>query len=274
MISTNYNNSLRSYYYLNITVKNRNRYLAVLKIYQNQVSNMSDYAALAQCCNTTQVPLINSFNSMIGSYSLDDMDYTNNSLTFILVPNDTNAIVTLNGLDYLTQPKSLTPSVGNNHIEIVVTAQDPGFTNTYTVDFYVRGTTCSLSSLISDYSLNPLFNSAILNYTIFVNYYDTSVPLLIYATDPLSTIVLNEQNNMVASLAEVSKNISFSTGLSLTLNVDVIAETQSYFSNYTILIVRNDACGNGVRYSPLEQCDDRNLVSGDGCSSACMVESG
>jgi cysteine-rich repeat protein len=34
-----------------------------------------------------------------------------------------------------------------------------------------------------------------------------------------------------------------------------------------------DACGNGYRMG-LEQCDDGNLVSGDGCSSNCTIEVG
>jgi len=33
------------------------------------------------------------------------------------------------------------------------------------------------------------------------------------------------------------------------------------------------ACGNGV-VDPVEQCDDRNLIGGDGCSATCTVEPG
>jgi len=32
-------------------------------------------------------------------------------------------------------------------------------------------------------------------------------------------------------------------------------------------------CGDGIVQSD-EQCDDGNMVSGDGCSAACVVESG
>jgi len=31
-------------------------------------------------------------------------------------------------------------------------------------------------------------------------------------------------------------------------------------------------CGNGVAEGPMEQCDDRNLRDGDGCSSTCAIE--
>lgn len=33
-------------------------------------------------------------------------------------------------------------------------------------------------------------------------------------------------------------------------------------------------CGNGTIESPYETCDDGNTISGDGCSSSCVIESG
>ena len=33
-------------------------------------------------------------------------------------------------------------------------------------------------------------------------------------------------------------------------------------------------CGDGVRSHYVEECDDGNLVDGDGCSSGCEVEAG
>ena len=45
-------------------------------------------------------------------------------------------------------------------------------------------------------------------------------------------------------------------------------------SNSTLLNERCDLnCGNGI-LNPNEQCDDLNLVSGDGCSKECKVEEG
>jgi fibro-slime domain-containing protein len=37
--------------------------------------------------------------------------------------------------------------------------------------------------------------------------------------------------------------------------------------------MRTQICGDGILQSP-EQCDDGNTISGDGCSSTCMVETG
>lgn len=31
-------------------------------------------------------------------------------------------------------------------------------------------------------------------------------------------------------------------------------------------------CGNGKTQGSLEECDDGNVVSGDGCSSTCKIE--
>ena len=33
-------------------------------------------------------------------------------------------------------------------------------------------------------------------------------------------------------------------------------------------------CGNGFALHDLEQCDDNNTVSGDGCSHNCTIEEG
>ena len=34
-----------------------------------------------------------------------------------------------------------------------------------------------------------------------------------------------------------------------------------------------NTCGNGI-VGPLEECDDDNFISGDGCSSSCTIENG
>ena len=36
----------------------------------------------------------------------------------------------------------------------------------------------------------------------------------------------------------------------------------------------SEKCGKGVRISNSIQCDDGNLVDGDGCSSTCQIEEG
>ena len=33
-----------------------------------------------------------------------------------------------------------------------------------------------------------------------------------------------------------------------------------------------DICGNGLRNTLAEECDDGNLIDGDGCSSVCKIE--
>jgi cysteine-rich repeat protein len=35
-----------------------------------------------------------------------------------------------------------------------------------------------------------------------------------------------------------------------------------------------EICGDGIHVSKLIQCDDGNLINGDGCSSTCMIEAG
>lgn len=33
-------------------------------------------------------------------------------------------------------------------------------------------------------------------------------------------------------------------------------------------------CGDGYRKTPTESCDDGNFAKGDGCSDACLIETG
>lgn len=46
--------------------------------------------------------------------------------------------------------------------------------------------------------------------------------------------------------------------------------TKDVLFEYSICTYSN-TCGDGVRVSLVEECDDGNTISGDGCSSGCII---
>ncbi|MDP4039319.1 MAG: myxococcus cysteine-rich repeat containing protein [Candidatus Pacearchaeota archaeon] len=49
--------------------------------------------------------------------------------------------------------------------------------------------------------------------------------------------------------------------------------SNSSYSNISWVFILDFVCGNGVNETG-EQCDDGNVISGDGCSASCEIESG
>ena len=262
------------YYYLTLNTKNKNRYLQELQIYnQPNTSALSTYTDINQCCNLTQITLLQTFNYLVNNYNTSELNYTNQSFTYILIPQDTSAQVLLNERDYLSNTKVITPSIGNNLAVITVIAEDPGFNSTYTVSFYMKNNISSLSQIFSNFTLQPLFNSSILVYHLNADYYQNKIPFTFIATDPKAIIMLNVSNNLSTSVSYLNTTLNF-TVVTLTIYLTVIAETPSLLTTYSIILFKNDTCGNGLRYTTEEQCDDGNTNNRDGCSSVCKVESG
>jgi cysteine-rich repeat protein len=91
----------------------------------------------------------------------------------------------------------------------------------------------------------------------------------------------NPENNIKISVDSVVSDFSLSSGenfyfiLSKEVRGDVYV-VRSYDYNYTVGSGSSGTgavCGNGIIETG-EQCDDSNLVDGDGCSSSCQTETG
>lgn len=265
------NSGKTSYYYLSLEVKNRNRYLEVLKIYEGTVDNMTNYDQVTLCCSLPEVSTVEVFSDLVIHYTIGHIDYMTNLFSYMLVPEDLNAQVFLNGSEYLSSSKSLGVVVGNNHIEILVIAEDPGFNETYTLDFVMKNNDSALFSFNALGDLQPVFSSSTLVYRLYIDYYVNEITLTFTASDTNSNITINDSYNSYSNLSNITITIPV---LQLTQSISAIvyAETISLYTEYSFTVIKNDACGNGLRFSSAEQCDDGNMVSNDGCDSLCMIE--
>lgn len=263
-----------SYYYLTISVKNRNRYLQTLKIYSPPwLGSMNTYSDINSCCNSTLVNAAQTFNPLINNYNIPDMNYSDAAFTYILLPQDSNADIKLNGVNYLENSKNVDLVVGVNIVNIIVIAEDPGYSNTYSISFYVRSNISSLSAITIPGTLQPLFDPSCLSYSLYLDYYLNTVPVTFVSTDPNAVLELNAGAGIESSASYINTTIGVDV-LRLSISLLVSAETPSFSTTYFITLLKNDACGNGIRFSVAEQCDDRNLANGDGCSSTCTIEAG
>lgn len=262
-----------SKYYLTFSVKSANRYLQAFRIYNSTEADLLTYDAVTSCCNSTQINTTETFASLTTSYSIPDQDYAMQNFTYIVSPQDSLSIVYLNNQEYLGSSKTITPTIGNNHIEVLVQAQDPGFNLTYTFDFYMRGNISTMFDIISPIPLQPIFSPTILIYRLYLDYYTTSIPFTFIPTDAKSLVNLATSTLTTSSFASLSTTVPFPiNSLSQYISLPVSAETVFISTEYSITLIRNDCCGNGIRYSTSEECDDGNLISNDGCSPSCQIE--
>jgi len=170
--------------------------------------------------------LVPTFDTDTTSYSVS-VPYATNTITITPTINDSHSSVTVDGASVTsgTSSQSINLSVGNNPIDVVVTAEDTT-TKTYTVTFnrIAANTDSSLSNLtISSGTLSPFFDSSKFSYTAEVqNSVDT---ITITPTAPGLNASITVNNNSVNS--GDGNEVSLNTG-SNSVSIVVTAEDGSH----------------------------------------------
>jgi tRNA threonylcarbamoyladenosine modification (KEOPS) complex Pcc1 subunit len=204
-------------------------------------------AASTDATLSTLVPnygsLSPTFDSNTTSYSIN-LPYSNTTINFTPTANDSNyTSVTVDGNNTTSGFASANTSlsVGDNVIDIIVTAEDGSTQKTYavTVNRAALSTDATLSNLVPNYgSLSPSFDSSTTNYSINLPYSNTTINFTPTANDSSYSALTVDGNNTTSGFA--SSNISLSVGNN---NIDIVvtAEDGSTQKTYTITINRQSA---------------------------------
>ena len=165
-------------------------------------------------------------------------DNTISSITITPTLSDPNATLTINGVTSGNGSASaaLPLNVGNNAINIVVTAPDGITTKTYTINVNrALPADANLSSLaISNGTLTPVFASATTSYTASVVNTISSITITPTLNDPNATLTIN---GVTSASGIVSATLPLNVG-SNTINVFVTAQDGTTTKTYTIKLNR------------------------------------
>ncbi|CAG9323067.1 unnamed protein product [Blepharisma stoltei] len=277
------NISQTSTYSIYIPVKSVDPYLQSLNLYQvsslDSFTNLSSSALVSSCCTSyTEIIFTESFYPLRTLYNIQNFDYTS-SLGFLVkaIPNSLKATILMqfNHLGYspyYSSGKVLVPAIGKNQINLMITAEDSAYSQQIEIDLYMKSNNTALKSATIKGEWNPTFSSSVFTYRVYINFYTTQLESYFESQD--ENAVIDAGISGLTPSNVLNYTIPVGSSLSYSLKFTVHAETSSISQLYTFVIVKNDACGNGLRYSSTEQCDDGNLSSGDGCSSNCQIESG
>ncbi|WP_105617288.1 leucine-rich repeat protein [Vallitalea okinawensis] len=158
--------------------------------------------------------------------------------------HSTGAIITVEGIELASGNTTEVPlSVGANEINIVVTAED-GMTTTQTILMVTRAANSDaiLNDLaISPGTLNPVFDSAITNYSVSVTYNTNSIeitPTVNHSTGAMVTVEGNQVTNGEAVQVPLSVGIN-------EINIVVTAEDGISKAETIITVTRAESNNNG-----------------------------
>jgi alpha-tubulin suppressor-like RCC1 family protein len=157
---------------------------------------------------------------------------------------DSTASVKVNGLA-VTSGASSSPislSVGNNPIQVVVTAQDGNTISNYTLTVFVPSAVATLSGLTCNSgSLSPAFTSGTTAYAVNVANDCTGVTLTPTVTEPNATVRVN--GNVVGS-GTASMKIPVLASGSNVINLAVTAQDGTTIQTYAVTVNRPPLNGN------------------------------
>ncbi|MDL2228578.1 cadherin-like beta sandwich domain-containing protein, partial [Odoribacter sp. OttesenSCG-928-L07] len=162
-----------------------------------------------------------SFDTARVNYSMT-VDYDVASITINATPFDSRATITGDG------PRSL--EVGDNVLDVVVTAEDPSYTKTYTINAHRNSNDATLESLsVSHGTLDPSFSPGTLEYEVRVNSYVDEIDI---------TAIANHANATIEG--DGIQTLEFGSN---SFDIVVSAEDDTYIQTYTINVYResNDA---------------------------------
>ncbi len=102
--------------------------------------------------------------------------------------------------------------------------------------------------------------------------FDTTLTLT--STDGATQLVFDDDDGEgTCSLIDPSRDGGASRLPAGAYYLRVRAFSESTSGQYVLLVrVGSPFCGNGISREPGEQCDDGNMVGGDGCDSTCQIE--
>ncbi len=171
------------------------------------------------------------------------VDNETTSITVTPTSNDSNASIAVNGAAVNSGSASgaIVLTVGDNVIDVVVTAEDGATTQTYTVTITrlaPLSNDANLSSLsLSVGSLNPVFNTATLTYSASVNFTTTSITVTPVLSDTNASVTVN---GTLTNSGAASDSINLDEGDN-TISLVVLAEDDTTAQTYTVVVTRQAA---------------------------------
>ena len=147
--------------------------------------------------------------------------------------------------------------VGDNRLEIIVTAQN-GVAKTYQVVVHRKSNDANLNSLsVTGYTISPVFNSSTTSYTVSIPYTVTEVEVVATANSQLANATLTNTNNLT-----VGENL---------VKVTVTAEDGT-IKVYQIIVTRRQDTNNNLNSLSLTSCTLSPTFSSSTTSYTCTVE--
>ena len=182
------------------------------------------------------------FTSQTLTYGVS-VDNETSSITVTPTSSDSNASIVVNGSAVTSGSASgaIDLTVGDNAIELVVTAEDGTSTQTYIVTvsrLAPLSDDADLSSLsLSIGSLDPSFDAATLTYSASVNFTTTSITATPILSDTAASVTVN---GTLTDSGAASASINLDEGEN-TITLVVLAEDDTTTQTYTVTVTRQAA---------------------------------
>ena len=192
---------------------------------KNNASNDADLKSLG----ISEGTLSPAFNSATTEYTVT-VPYTTDKFSLVPVTNHNKATLS-------EKHTNVALNVGENSIQVTVTAQDRVTKKTYTVKVIrtAPSTDATLKSLgISSGALSPGFTSGTINYTVTVPYTTTKFSLL------------PEKNHDKATISGTYTNVALNVGEN-TITVTVTAQDTTVTKKYTVKVIREECTDNTLK---------------------------
>ena len=174
------------------------------------------------------------FDSGTTSYNVEVLN-ANDTITLTPTVSQANATVTVNGDPVVSGVASnnIALSVGDNVIDVVVTAEDNSFTETYEVTVRRQSADASLSALsLSEGVLDPVFDTLTTSYSTVDSVIGEDVEVTATPTNANATIEYSVNGNALAN-STIPLDIDGNT-----IEITVTSEDLSTTQTYTIAVDR------------------------------------
>lgn len=191
------------------------------------------------------------FNSATSTYDLGSV--TDSSLSILATLSDAKASFKINGNTGASgiSRAGLTLNLGNNLIDVVITAEDGIITKTYAITvnrITTANSNANLNTLTSSSgALTPAFSSNILSYTLNVSNAISSITLNSTTTQAGASLKINGASE---TSGVDSANISLTVGAN-PINIVVTASNGTTIKTYTVTVIRAGLTGSDANLTNL-----------------------